>query len=181
MACRMTCNHRSSGHSSRLIRDGTVQLLEEALTIKISRPVCRRSSLPCRGEVLISRISKPTCLRYSPLCQDNRGNLQCSCLSNNSRQSCRQLAVFTARAIVTSPDTMLPLIIDQCLPVLCAASEAVSNMTLRLLKTTSVRLHGVEDHDSNLHQHLDVTSHGALPNSSSNKATSLRPQCRVRL
>lgn len=162
MVWKVACNSRSSGRSSRLIRDGTVQLPEEALTTKTSRPVCRRSSLRCRGEALTSRISKPTCLRCSPPCLDNRGSRQCSRLNSSNHQSCSQLAAFTVRATATSLDTTPLLTIDQCLPVLYAASEAVSNMTQLLLKTISVRHHGVEGHDSNHHQHLDATFHGAL-------------------
>jgi hypothetical protein len=183
MVWRMVCNRRSTLTSKEMLLQvaGTHPLREEALTIKISRPVCRKSSLRCREEALLSRTSNPTCLKYSPPCQDSRGNHRCSRLNNSSRQLCSQLAVFTVRATATSLDTMLPLTTDQCLLALYVDSEAVSNTIPRLLKTISARPPGVEGHDSNHpHQPLDATSHGVLW-SSSNRATSLRPQCQVHL
>jgi hypothetical protein len=167
MVQETTCNRLSSGRSSLTIKavhrlaDGMLPLPAEALTIKTSRLVCHRSSLRCRGEALISRISSPICLRYSLPCQDSRGSHRCSRLNNSSRQSCNQLAVFIVRAIATSLDTMLPLTTDQCHLALFAVSGAVSNMTLRLLKTISARRHGAEGRNSS-HRNLDATSRGAL-------------------
>jgi hypothetical protein len=185
MVWRTACNRRSSLINKAMLLQvaGMHQLLAEALTIKTNRPVCRRSSLRCRGGALTNRISSPTCHKYSLLCRASRGNHRCSHLSSSNHQLCSQLAAFTVRATATSLDTTLPLTTDQCLPVLYADSEVVSNTIPPHLKTTSARLHGVEAHDSKRHHHqpLDATSHGVLWSSSSNKATSPRPQCQIHL